>query len=1018
MCFGFARRLQSCAAVVFLSLSSNSLGQPAVAPSEPLTAEQERQKFHLPPGFEIQLVASEPEIHKPININFDNRGRLWVTDTVEYPFPAKPDAVPRDTVKVLVDRNNDGKADEVTTFLDGLNIPLGVQPIAQGAIVYSIASVKKCLDTNGDGKADTREDLYTGFGFRDTHGMVNSFNRGLDGWLYACHGFSNDSDVKGSDGQAIHLNSGNTFRMRLDGSHVEYFTHGQVNPFGLSIDPLGNMYSADCHTLPLYMLLRGAFYPSFGKVHDGLDFGPTMLGHNHGSSGIGGVAYYAAEQFPPAYRDTIFVGNPVTGKVNHDRLEPHGSTYKAIETPDFLTCDDPWFRPVNLLVGPDGALYIADFYNRIIGHYEVPLNHPGRDRERGRIWRVVYNGKDVKDAPPATAPTAPNIAEAKLDALVELLGHGNLTVRTLATHELVDRFPSEAAAAVKQLISGKSSTWQRAHGLWVLERLGALDASLIESLSKDAERAVRVHLMKALAERKDWDANLAALVRAGLIDEDGCVRRAAADALGRHPQAENIKPLLVAWTSAPADDSHLVHVLRMALRDQLVAPGMCAEALKLVGDDRAGRERLANVILGAPTSEAADLLWQQLKSAATPQLREQHLHHVVRYLGEDKLGEVFTYAIGLPPGSPEEQLALVRGVGRALQERGAKAPPQFSTWAGRTAHQLLAGTAEPQVKSGIELAKEFEAGKDKAVYEMLAKVAGAESRFPALRQPALDACMAIDPAGAVGMLAGVLGNAADAMPLRQSAAAALGRVNSDASRQSLATHLQTAPESLALAIGSALADSAPGAELLLTAIAAGKASPRLLQESAVEGRIRARGLADIDKRLSGLTAGMPARDARVRELIARRKQSLKQGKADVAVGATVFQKNCANCHRIGENGAKVGPNLDGMGVRGVDRLLEDVLDPNRNVDQAFRTTQIVTTDGRILSGLALREEGKVLVLADAQGKEQRVTADEIDQRSVSPVSLMPANLAEQITEPDFRHLFEYLLAQQQQPPAK
>src|SRR5690606_34299912 len=129
--------------------------------------------------------------------------------------------------------------------------------------------------------------------------------------------------------------------------------------------------------------LRGAYYPSFGKPHDGLGYGPEMMTHSHGSTGIAGVVYYAADAFPAEYRETVFIGNPITGKINHDRLEAHGSTYRALEQPDFLSCDDPWFRPVDLQLAPDGSLYIADFYNRIIGHYEVPLNHPLRDRERG-----------------------------------------------------------------------------------------------------------------------------------------------------------------------------------------------------------------------------------------------------------------------------------------------------------------------------------------------------------------------------------------------------------------------------------------------------------------------------------------------------------------------------------------------------------------------------------------------------------------------------------------------------------
>ena len=187
---------------------------------------------------------------------------------------------------------------------------------------------------------------------------------------------------RGSDQQPITMNSGNTYRMRPDGSHAEYFTHGQVNPFGLAFDPLGNLYSCDCHSRPVYQLLRGAYYPSFGKPDDGLGFGPEMVTHDHGSTGIAGISYYAADQFPEAYRGTVFIGNVVTNRINHDRIEWHGSTPKAIEQPDFVWSEDNWFRPVDIELGPDGALYVADFYNRIIGHYEVPLTHPGRDRDQ------------------------------------------------------------------------------------------------------------------------------------------------------------------------------------------------------------------------------------------------------------------------------------------------------------------------------------------------------------------------------------------------------------------------------------------------------------------------------------------------------------------------------------------------------------------------------------------------------------------------------------------------------------
>jgi putative heme-binding domain-containing protein len=162
-----------------------------------------------------------------------------------------------------------------------------------------------------------------------------------------------------------------------------------------------------------------------------------------------------------------------------------------------------------------------------------------------------------------------------------------------------------------------------------------------------------------------------------------------------------------------------------------------------------------------------------------------------------------------------------------------------------------------------------------------------------------------------------------------------------------------------------------------------------------------------------LTASFPPQDARIRELLDRRRELVSSGKSDVMLGAAVFEKHCAICHRIGEKGAKIGPNLDGVGIRGLDRLMEDILDPNRNVDQAFRTTQVATSDGRIVSGLALREEGQVLVLADAQGKELRVPTAEIDERSVNQLSLMPSNVPDLVSEADFVHLLGYLLSQRE-----
>ncbi|MBC7854959.1 MAG: dehydrogenase, partial [Pirellulaceae bacterium] len=268
-----------------------------------LKPQEEQKKFKLPEGFEINLVAAEPDIQKPLNMQFDEKGRIWLTCSVEYPYAAPLDKPARDSIRVLEDTDGDGRFEKVTVFADGLNIPIGIYPWKGGCIAWSIPNIWHFEDTDGDLKCDKRTILYGPFDHtRDVHGNCNAFRRGFDGWVYACHGFNNDSHVKGTDGHEVHLNSGNTFRFQLDGSRIEHFTHGQVNPFGMCFDELFNIFTADCHSKPLTQLIRGGHYPSFGKPHDGLGFVPSMMEHSHGSTAICGVVCYSGENFPQEYR--------------------------------------------------------------------------------------------------------------------------------------------------------------------------------------------------------------------------------------------------------------------------------------------------------------------------------------------------------------------------------------------------------------------------------------------------------------------------------------------------------------------------------------------------------------------------------------------------------------------------------------------------------------------------------------------------------------------------------------------
>lgn len=974
---------------------------PYVATTPHRSPAEERATFRLPPGFEAQLVAAEPDIQKPINIAFDAKGRLWATCTIGYPYPA-PEGKGRDSVKILEDFGPDGRARKITTFADGLNIPIGILPYQEGAIVYSIPNIWRLRG---------RDVLLSGFGHRDTHGMVNGFVMGFDGWVYACHGYANDSVVKGNDGSEIRMNSGSTFRFKPDGSRVEMVCRGQVNPFGQCLDPLGNLYTACCHSKPITQLLRGAVYQSFAKPHDGLGFGPEMVQEYRGSTALCGLAYYDADHYPKSYRDTMFLGDVVNCCINIFDISHKGATYTAKQRKeDFLASSDPWFRPCDIKLGPDGALYVADFYNRIIGHYEVPLDHPGRDRTSGRIWRIVYKGEDGKGPP----PVIPTFRESEQD-LIRYLSHNNLAVRLAAANELVpwvvmlrELDASSTSQAyrvfVEKLTRPDRSPAHRAHGLWVLERAKALDDEVLMTALTDKDVVVRVHAHRILAERPTLKSGQEQSLVKALADSEGLIRRVAADALARHPGPKALASLLDARANPEvAQDPFLLHAVRIALREQFRGKDKWDVAAALVAV-------VADVAPGLPETGAGNFLVVHLAELRESQRRRaaEFVRHAARYADAAHL-QTLTSAIQAdddkdPKGNDPLVLALVRG----YQERGRALPAATTEWAvGRIERQLRSADAG-DAQRGIDLALAL---NHRPVAGRVAEVGLDAQRPGPVRIAALNALTRLDPKQSVGVLGQRLNDAAELPALREAVAKSLAEVNSTDARAALANALPTAPARLAGGVAAGLAGTAAGARQLLDTIAAGKASPQLLTDKAVLVKLEASRLPNVKDRVAKLTAGLPPADATIARLLRQRSASYQKAKPDVAAGSKLYTQHCANCHQIAGQGAKVGPQLDGIGARGLDRLLEDLLDPNRNVDQTFRATALTLKNGRQLSGLVLREEGQVLVLADAQGKEVRVEKGEIDQRETQPLSPMPANWGEVIAEKDLYDLLAYLLAQ-------
>lgn len=784
-----------------------------VRETDALSPEAERAALHVPPGFEVQLFASEPQINKPINIAFDAKGRLWVSSTVEYPYAAEksrwsdPQGTrvkdSRDAIKILEDTDGDGHADKVTDFADGLNIPTGVLPWHKpehkaGCIAWSIPNIWYFADTDGDDRADHREILFGPLGYeKDTHGMCSSFRLGLDGWVYATHGFNNTSrfEVRSGKmtnegrtndelspnapnpksgassleprhsfviphssfdipGRRLELQSGNVFRFKPDGSAVEKYTSGQVNPFGLAWDRYGNLYSADCHSSPIYQLIRGACYPSFGKPHDGLGFAPVMCQHTHGSTGICGIVYIDGGVWGPEWDDHTFVGNVVTSKVNHDHVTFTGSTPKANEQPDFLTSDDPWFRPVDLTLGPDSALYIADFYNKIIGHYEVPLDHPGRDKERGRIWRVVK--KDSKTpSNDFTAMSAKQIADE--------LSNPNLTRRHLALREVKRRGTKEWLPEFTHIFEsnefGASTKYKpmgdrRPRGYSGGIAPSDFNNEQLYCTKRDLRSAFTLWALSYLGERFAVSCEMRALHTGGQWVEDqengqmyGLVMSHAAQIIGSydklHPwekwnlgivlwnrgsaagravtQALQHRPDFLQvdadWLSmqlgwhvdlidgllSPADASNdladrtgdvsYALALRILLRDFLSQPGVMETP---AWQERIGGKQqkpwFVEVVQSVPTARASAFLFERLKDSAniTPAI----LTHIARHGDPALLLQAIALAKKSKLQNSTSPVPFLTALHDGLSERGTPPPPELLAWAQELAMQLLDSTAK------------------------------------------------------------------------------------------------------------------------------------------------------------------------------------------------------------------------------------------------------------------------------------------------------------------------------------
>jgi len=505
--------------------------------AEPVSPEEERTRFSLPPGFEIELVAAEDieaGIGKFVAVDWDLQGRLWTMTALEYPVDANESPVVAKELyaskardKILVydrdPKSPTGYASKPRVFADGLAIPLGILPYKNGVYVQHGPDIVFLSDTDGDGKADRRDVILTGFGVQDSHLFPHQFTRAPGNWVWMAQGAFNYGKVKTTRGAEVQFDQTRMAKFRYDGSDFEITSQGPCNIWGLVLDGNGQAWIQEANDFgyPMMPFHEYANYPgcSGGQWKSyAPEFPGTATEFSMGGTGLSGLALSdstgrsrgnetqtkrndqslltsapATGVWPAPYAGQFYIANPITRKIQAIQVTPDGPRFRYQKLPDFVLSDDEMFRPIALRTGPDGCLYIVDWYNKIISHNEVPRNHPERDKKRGRIWRVKH-----KDTKPFDVP---DFMKLSGDELLAKLGGPALLQSHMAWQAISDRQMKVLTAKLTKLVAGKKTdTAKRLGALFALEGLRAIDRSAIKPLLADADRNIRREAARVYGE--------------------------------------------------------------------------------------------------------------------------------------------------------------------------------------------------------------------------------------------------------------------------------------------------------------------------------------------------------------------------------------------------------------------------------------------------------------------------------------------------------------------------------------
>jgi putative heme-binding domain-containing protein len=987
-----------------------------------LSPEQEKKTFQVAKGLEIHILAHEPMVQKPVSITFDDRGRLWVLEYLQYPNPkglkpvevdqylrTKYDRIPlpppkgprgADKIIVLEDPDEQGRYRKSKEVITGLNLASGMA-LGYGGIFVAQPPYLLFyrLKPGTDEIAGDPEVLLKGFGMDDAHAFANSLTWGPDGWLYGAQGSTVTANIRGVEFQQ------GIWRYHPRTKKFELFAEGGGNTWGIDFDRHGQLFAGGNTTEPLCHHVQGGYYikgwGKHGPLHNPYAFGfinPVRHRGFLGSALTGGFVLYQGGLFPEHFRDAVIYPNLRVNAMRVSRLEADHSTFTTVFQEDFITSSDRWFRPVKSLVGPDGALYVADWYDWNISHTDPKDRSKWYQprRETGRIWRVSPVGAASRAAPESGPPRlgGPTVGAARLAALsgpprlggptvalgklsstelIKLLHHPNAWYTREARRILMERRDSSVCASLADMVLHEKGRLAL-EALWALHLSGGLTDDRAMKFIDHPFEHVRAWTIRLLGDEGRVAKRISArLVELAQNEPSATVRSQLACTCKRlpGPDALSIVEKLLARSEDVADPL-IPLLLWWAIEDRAISDR--AGVLKLAdGTEAWNRPIMRTFIVGRLTrrylaegnAEGFAACARLVHRAPTAQQRER----IIEALEQQMDGLHFdstpdALAAELKPGlqSDRPSSALVRLALRLGME---------------AAYPLAAGRAA-DIRLGAAERADF------------IRILG-ELKRPSSLPALLERLGEKEPAS-----------------VRAAALLALQRYDSPRVAATILEHYPKMPAPLKGKARDVLVSRSSWCADLLTAVSRDKVPAKDFHVDQVR-RILLHKDSKLIERVEKLWGQVrPASSREKQGRIMAVSQILAKGPGDARRGKPLVTKLCLNCHQLFGEGMKIGPDLTSVDRKNLEVLLPNVIDPSAVIREGYQQYNVTSADGRILAGLLAENTAEKVTVLDAKGVRTTLRRKEIESLTQAETSLMPEGILDELSDQEIRDLFAYL----------